>query len=66
MHHGLVIKSHFEIIFMRGGVYMAYDFRGRGGSWVRGEEIFLRWNTSGENIIQPLSFATSISVKIQL
>jgi len=51
MRHRQVIKSDFEIIFMSGGVYMAYDIRGRGGSWVRGEEIFLRWNTSGEKIL---------------
>jgi len=47
---------HFEIIFMSGAVYMAYDIRGRGGIWVKGEEIFLRWNTSGEKILQPLHF----------
>lgn len=56
MRHRQVIKSDFEIIFMSGGVYMAYDIRGRGGSWVRGEEIFLRWNTSGETILQHFHF----------
>lgn len=56
MRHGQVIKSDFEIIFMSGDVYMSYDIRDRGGIWVRGEEIFLRWNTSGEKILQTLHF----------
>lgn len=57
MRHGQVIKSDFEIIFVSGAVYMAYNIRGGGGIWVRREEIFLRWNTSGKKI---LIFATSL------